>query len=64
MILTSNGFQGSLMETHIWAMSTLSRTIRWIHYWNLTTLRTLWTRNVDFWNQKSLDLSASQRLGW
>ncbi len=38
----NNGFQGLLKETHIWAMCALNHIIRWIHYWNSTSLRMLW----------------------
>jgi hypothetical protein len=34
--------QGLLTGTHKWSMCTSSCIIRWIHYWNLITLRTLW----------------------
>jgi hypothetical protein len=39
----NNEFQGQLMETHKLVLFALSHIIKLIHFWNLTTLRMLWT---------------------
>ncbi len=42
MRFLNNGFQGQLTKTHKWALCISSHIIRWIVYWNSTTLRMLW----------------------